>query len=104
MEKRFWIELSYRYSLPVKFLQEILTSAEFFELLIHEHHYPRDRSDFHAGVVAATVANCNSGRRGKVFKPSDFYPVFKQKVATVAELKAVVFQEFAEHVNKSSTS
>jgi len=34
-----------------------------------------ERGDLQAGIVAATIANCNTGKSGKAFQPIDFMPI-----------------------------
>jgi hypothetical protein len=50
------------------------------------------RGDIQAGIVAATIANANRGKKGKRFKPQDFVPNYGPKpVLTWQEqLEAVV--------------
>lgn len=53
-----------------------LTPAKFVALcdVWHELEEIRQKQDdFRAGVICATIANVNRGKKGKVFKASDFF-------------------------------
>jgi len=36
------------------------------------------RGDLQAGIVAATIANANSGKGSKTFQPADFMPLMEK--------------------------
>jgi len=80
-ERRFWIELSYRYARPVAELQEQISSAHFAELLAEERIEPRGgrRGDLQMGIMTATMANCHRSKKSDPFKPADFMPRFGEK-------------------------
>lgn len=48
--------------------------AQLQEVVIRGREIEFERGDFHAGVVASTIANVNRARGQKAFKPSDFMP------------------------------
>jgi len=53
------------------------TPRQFDELravVMREKEAWAERGDFHAGVVAATIANVNRGKDQKAFTPLDFMP------------------------------
>lgn len=55
-----------------------------------------------AGVIAATIANVNRGKRSRVVKPEDFMPPelkAKQGTQSVEEMAAVLKQAYA-HAKK----
>lgn len=49
-----------------------------------------ERSDIHAGIIAATIANSNRGKGSKKAKPADFIPKWdKPKQDTAQQLTAI---------------
>ena len=50
-----------------------LTPAEFFALTGRLSLQKR-WGDFRAGIIAATIANVNRGKKKKAYKPADFMP------------------------------
>lgn len=63
--------------MPVGELLRRISAAELVEWLAYERltgPFGGARSDIQAGIVAATIANVNRGKRGKVFKAADFIP------------------------------
>ncbi len=60
-------------------LSEELSDAELQEWMAFYRLEPfgEERADLRAGIVAATVANANRGKRGRVLKPTDFMPFQK---------------------------
>lgn len=57
-------------------LEASMTAAEFGDwmALYAVEPWGEWRGDLQAGVVAATVANCNRGKDAPPFKPGDFIP------------------------------
>ncbi|MCI0632524.1 MAG: hypothetical protein L0206_01180 [Actinobacteria bacterium] len=50
------------------------------------------RADVHAGIIAATIANVNRGKKGRRYKPGDFVPNWSPKPAATSwedQLRAV---------------
>jgi hypothetical protein len=64
--------------MPVGELLARTSAAELTEWAVYEEMTgPLDaghRADVHAGIVAATIANVNRGKKSKRFKPADFMP------------------------------
>lgn len=61
-----------------------LSEEEFFDLtplqftyLTERYEQERESLDFRAGVIAATVANCNRKKGSKAFKATDFMPNYQ---------------------------
>jgi hypothetical protein len=78
-ERRFWIELSYRYATPVHILQHQISSEHFVELMAEEAIEPRGeiRADLRAGIVASVIRNCNRSKKtDPVAEPIDYMPKF----------------------------
>lgn len=49
------------------------------EVVSRQREIANERADFHAGVVASTIANVNRAKNQKAFKPADFMPAKKAK-------------------------
>lgn len=39
--------------------------------------FGEERADLRMGILAATIANVNRGKKGKSYKPTDFMPFYK---------------------------
>ena len=83
-DRRFWIELSYRYATPVSILQKVMTQADFIELQAEELLNPR-------GTVGD---NCNMAKivqamvGGKLSDHMlDFEEPFKPKLPEASGLR-----------------
>jgi hypothetical protein len=73
-ERRFWIELSYRYGIPLRQLQRQISSREFAELWAEEALEPRGprRQEIQFARLMSLLANINRDRKTKAFKWEDF--------------------------------
>lgn len=62
-------------------LSEEISDAELQEWMVFYRLEPfgEERADLRAGIVAATIANANRGKRRQAFKPTDFMPYAKLK-------------------------
>lgn len=67
--------------MPVRELQERITSAEFTEIAAYLRMEPRGygTENWRTGMLAATVAN-SSGRYARRMKPADFFPPKQKKL------------------------
>ena len=54
---------------------EFVGGCEFYAM----EPWGEERADLRAGIVAATMANCHAGKRGKAFEARDFMPQFGGK-------------------------
>lgn len=59
-----------------------LTPAKFTAMLnvcnkVEEFNH--NKADYRAGLICATLANVNRGKKGKTFKASDFFPKTESK-------------------------
>jgi hypothetical protein len=82
-----WHRIAYDWGMPVRELQERITSAEFTDLCAYLLVEPRGYAmeNWRAGMIAATVANVAPRKKGaKPLKPQDFYPSTKKR-STLSE-------------------
>lgn len=77
--------------MPVGELLARTSSAELVEWLAYEQMagpLGGARADIHAGIVASTIANVNTGKRGKKYKPADFIPKWSRvKISDPAAMR-----------------
>lgn len=89
--------------MSVREAQERIDSREFAEWMAFaqiEGPFWDQRGDYQAAIIAATVANALSGRRGKRYKPEDFLPRWKPRKPGPAQ----TWQEqlkFIEELNRA---
>ena len=50
-----------------------------FGLLADRHHEQTEREDARVALLCSVIANSNSGKKGKRYKPKDFMPQARQK-------------------------
>lgn len=62
-------------------LQERMSSREFTEWMAFYQVEPfgRQAEDLGVGIISATIANANKGKRGKTYTAQDFMPQYGQK-------------------------
>lgn len=56
--------------------------SEFYDFMLYDQVEPLGgrRGDIQAGIIAATVANCNRSEKTKPFTPEDFIPSWEAKL------------------------
>src|SRR5262245_18022188 len=87
-ERQFWLELSYRYAMPVSALQEAIDARHFAELLAYERISPRGplRDDLRALYLAqASLAPWQTGG-GKLDTRLYFPHLFDEPEQTTEEM------------------
>ena len=85
-------------------VRELLASTDSLELAEWMQYYALspfgdERQDLQAGIIAATVANANTGK-GKAFQPSDFMPYANEnEEQTMDDMKALLNTMAGKHGN-----
>ena len=84
-------------------MQQIITSSEFAELLAEERINPRGvlRDNYHAGIIASTVANIYRSSSSRIARPDDyildFEPAEEKNIMPEEEMKAKLKQIATEY-------
>jgi len=76
-------------------VRELLARIDSHELSEWMEYYKSDpfgnaRSDLHAGIVAATIANVNRGKNSRSFQPSDFMPFEEKPIQEESDMQEVM--------------
>jgi hypothetical protein len=72
-------------------VRELLSRIDSHELAEWMAYYSLDpfgtaRADLSAGIIAATVANANKGKKGRPFQPADFMPYTEKREQTESDM------------------
>ena len=76
-------------------VRELLARIDSHELGEWMEYYKSDpfgtaRSDLHAGIIAATIANVNRGKNTQSYQPSDFMPLQEKPKQEESEMQEVM--------------
>jgi hypothetical protein len=87
-------------------LENRLSFRELIEWAAYYRIEPwgEERADLRSGVVAATVANANRGKKQKPFTPTDFMPLAEKRpepAMNVDQKIRAAFRKVAEHDGKN---
>jgi len=103
-ERRFWFKLARSLGMSVYEAQHRISSREFAEWLAYDRFDPIGglRDDARAGIIAATIANCNRGKGQRAFTAADFMPEYEGNAMTRKQTPDEIqarFRLFAEAHN-----